>query len=439
MVVGNWTSPAQALTGFSGASRVAVGETHICALTNAGEVRCWGSNDSGQLGDGSRAGQRVTPVQTAGLGSGVATVATGTRHSCALTASGGVRCWGHNVYGQLGNGTTTDRSVAADVTGLTGGIVAFAGGSEHSCALTTSGAVKCWGLNSDGQLGDGSYYTRRIPAGVSGLGSGINGIAAGNWHSCALTAGGGVKCWGAKESGILGDGTGDLWRTTSADVVIAIPDQLWIAELNAGLPIKAGGPFSVTVESREAKVAGGVRTTTTFVVALSAGTGALNGAECTIPAGGHMCTVLGLTLPIAQSGAVITAHRTAGDSLADGSSPVFTVYPASTTNYQGLWWNPEESGWGINFAHQGNIIFATWFAYDATGKPWWLIAVLTKSDAGIHSGDVLTVSGPATPPHSPTPSTASCSPRRSRGRYSRHRERSAISPTRRHATTAASR
>ena len=68
--------------------------------------------------------------------------------------------------------------------------------------------------------------------------------------------------------------------------------------------------------------------------------------------------------------------------------------PLTNVNFQGLWWNPSESGWGINFTHQGNIIFATWFTYDASGSPWWLIAQLEKAAQGVYTGGVSTVTGP---------------------------------------------
>jgi alpha-tubulin suppressor-like RCC1 family protein len=189
---------------------IAGGQEHTCAVTSTGGVKCWGDNFSGQLGDGTTTDRR-TPVDVSGLSSSVVAVAVGAGHSCALTGAGGVKCWGENNQGQLGDGTTTDRHVPANVLGLPSGVKSIAAAGVHTCALMSGGALKCWGANDYGELGDGTTTQRNGPVEVSGLESGVAAVAAGgdqdgNDHTCALTNTG-VKCWGLNSDGELGDGT----------------------------------------------------------------------------------------------------------------------------------------------------------------------------------------------------------------------------------------
>jgi alpha-tubulin suppressor-like RCC1 family protein len=189
---------------------------HTCAITAGGGVKCWGDNSAGGLGDGTMTAT-ATPVDVAGLASGVDAIAAGDRYSCALTKGGGVKCWGYNEFGQLGNGTTTDSALPVDVVGLTSGVDAIAARGEHTCALITA-RVKCWGANLNGQLGDGTTTSSNLPVDVTGLSSGIIAIATGGEHTCAIASGGSVKCWGWNSVGQLGIGTTSD-RSTPVDVV----------------------------------------------------------------------------------------------------------------------------------------------------------------------------------------------------------------------------
>jgi hypothetical protein len=185
---------------------IAAGGIHTCALTSGGGVKCWGYNYLGQLGDGTTS-TRLLPVEVSGLASGVMAIDAGSRHTCALTLAGGVKCWGLDNSEQL-NGKRTSRLVPVDIVGLGSGISAVAAGGDYTCALTSGGGVKCWGVNNySGQLGNGTTTESLVPVDVSGLGSGISAIAAGMYHTCALTTGGGVKCWGENGRGELGNGT----------------------------------------------------------------------------------------------------------------------------------------------------------------------------------------------------------------------------------------
>jgi alpha-tubulin suppressor-like RCC1 family protein len=230
----------------SGVVQITVGEYHACALTTAGAVKCWGANFQGQLGNGtfttSPARGIATPGDVIGMSSGVAQISAGERHTCAVTTGEGAKCWGDNSWGQLGNGTFTtsypdSNATPGDVIALTSGVARITAGSYHTCALTTAGAVKCWGGNDGGQLGNGTYTTRSVtPGDVIGLTSVVTQISAGNSHTCALTTAGAVKCWGANFIGQLGRGS----FTTARPRGIATPDDViglknGVAQISAGV------------------------------------------------------------------------------------------------------------------------------------------------------------------------------------------------------------
>jgi hypothetical protein len=169
----------------------------IVAVVVAGLVAAAGSGRAGTAPlvaatGGSSDGGSATALATS--------IAVGGFHGCAPTSTGGVRCWGRNDYGELGDGTTGNRLAPVDVSGLGGGVTAIATGWFHSCALTRAGGVKCWGWNYSGQLGDGTRDDRGTPVYVFGLSSGVTAISTGGGHSCALMNSGGVKCWGTIKS-----------------------------------------------------------------------------------------------------------------------------------------------------------------------------------------------------------------------------------------------
>ncbi len=120
----------------SGITMVAAGTHHNCALTNIGAVLCWGDNPSGQLGDGTTV-NRATPATVSGLNAGVAFITAGRAHTCALISSGAVQCWGSNDSGELGDGTSTPRTTLVDVPGLSSGVTAIAAGASSSYAIMT--------------------------------------------------------------------------------------------------------------------------------------------------------------------------------------------------------------------------------------------------------------------------------------------------------------
>ena len=220
--IGSWdlyrSAPVE-VTGLGSTPRsMGVGGSHVCAVLDTLAVQCWGKNDDGQVGDGSTSNRNV-PTNVSGLSSGVQDVALGGYHSCALLLDGGeVKCWGQGNSGQIGDGETLDRTEPVDVTGLGGTATALALGGYHSCAIV-AGGVKCWGRNSNGQLGNNSTDNSPTPVDVSGLGAGtgVTAVAAGAYHTCALLDTGAMKCWGRNSAGELGDGTTDE-RLTPVDV-----------------------------------------------------------------------------------------------------------------------------------------------------------------------------------------------------------------------------
>lgn len=209
-----WQHPPVDVSGLgSGVRMVTVGIAHSCAAMLNGSVQCWGWNRSGQLGDGTVV-LRSAPVTVVGLEQ-VQAVAAGDEHTCALTHGGGVLCWGANTYGQLGIGSTSEKWTPVAVPGLGAGVQAIAAGMYHTCALTSAERVKCWGASYFGQVGDGTYENQYSPVDVIGLTEGIQAISAGDDHTCALSRAGGVQCWGANRDGQLGDGTHDSRATPS--------------------------------------------------------------------------------------------------------------------------------------------------------------------------------------------------------------------------------
>ncbi|MFC8510296.1 RCC1 domain-containing protein [Streptomyces sp. NPDC057411] len=200
---------------LSGVTDAASGCYHTVALRADGTVWTWGMNDEGQLGIGSTT-NRSTPQRVPGL-TDVVAVTAGCRHSLALTAQGTVKAWGRNVDGQLGDDSTTPRSSPVDVVHLQDVAAVFSGG-YHNLALLDDGGVRAWGGNWAGQLGDGSTVKRTTPVPVTGLGE-VRSLAGGYDHTLAVLADQSVTAWGDNRSGQLGDGTTD----SSRGPVLALP------------------------------------------------------------------------------------------------------------------------------------------------------------------------------------------------------------------------
>lgn len=172
---------------------------HICALMNSGELKCWGNNDYGQLGIGEAEYFTTHIPQTVtSLGNDVKGICKGGYyHTCAILKSGGLKCWGANYWGQLGDGTTTNRFTPVDVYGITSEVEKVSCGVDFSCALLADGKVKCWGRNNYGQLGNGTLEQSLIPVDVIGIDKKVVDLASGASHSIVVLESGEVMYWGS--------------------------------------------------------------------------------------------------------------------------------------------------------------------------------------------------------------------------------------------------
>ncbi len=209
-------TPTDVYSSGANVASIHTGYNHTCAITTGGAIKCWGFNGYGKLGDGTMV-SKTYPVFISTQIYGVADVSLGGDHTCALTLEGGVKCWGSGDYGQIGWGMAMGSTTPVDVVGLTSGVAMVSTKSNHTCAVTTGGAVKCWGNNVLGQLGDSTRKRRVSPVDVVDLSSGVVEVVAGNDHSCARTSTGVIKCWGNNGSGELGDGLG-FTRETPGNV-----------------------------------------------------------------------------------------------------------------------------------------------------------------------------------------------------------------------------
>lgn len=207
--------PVRDLDGVINLAMGAGGVAHVCAKKVTGELYCWGVNSAGELGNGSP-NFRTAPVDVLAL-IGVSTVTSGAQHSCAVgNNNDGLWCWGLNMSGEVGDGTTQQRQTPTLVANTAGATITSADSSSHSCAII-DGIVKCWGQNTFGQLGNGTTVNTATPTAVQGSLAAV-GVVTGLNHSCAFNAAGNVWCWGSNFSGKLGVGS-TVDQTTPQAVV----------------------------------------------------------------------------------------------------------------------------------------------------------------------------------------------------------------------------
>jgi alpha-tubulin suppressor-like RCC1 family protein len=224
----------------STAKSVSALELHACAVLSTGSVKCWGHNNRGQLGDGSTVDKSLpTPTSTLGAGRTASMVSVGFDFTCVVLDNGDVKCWGSNNYGQLGDGSLTAAySPPSTKVNLGEGRTAksVSAGEAHACAVLDNNDLVCWGQNANGQLGDGSTTQRLSPVKVNlGTGRTAKSVAAGVYSACAVLDDDSLKCWGYNGLRQLGQGTSSIRLGAASN---EIGDNLPTVNLGAGLKIR---------------------------------------------------------------------------------------------------------------------------------------------------------------------------------------------------------
>jgi alpha-tubulin suppressor-like RCC1 family protein len=332
-----------AVPDVSGVLAMSAGAFHTCAVLLDRTVRCWGRNDSGQLGDGTYT-TSFTPVTVSGL-SNVDAIAGGGSHTCALLGDGSIRCWGNNYEGELGDGTATPSPTPVQVTGIANA-VQVAGGWAHTCARLSTGALRCWGEGTSGELGDGAMQTSTTPVDVSGISTAVGLTAGWYHHSCALLTGASVRCWGVNEWGQFGNGT-----TTGSAVPVAmsgagISGITWTSSAPAVATIDSAGRATgvgAGVTTITATDASGATASTTLIVfqpifrltVSTAGLGSALGDVSSSPAGitcGSDCSedyAAGTVVTLTASPALLLTSWTGCDAV-NGATCTVTMSAAKS-------------------------------------------------------------------------------------------------------------
>jgi alpha-tubulin suppressor-like RCC1 family protein len=215
------------VAGVANAVSISAGDLHTCAVRADGTVWCWGDDTFGKLGNATIPTSPSLPVQVTGV-SGAVSVAAGSNHTCALLFDGTVTCWGGTFFGQGGSGSTQITPLLPAVPTFrlspsnTVRAVDVVAGEDFTCALLSDGTVSCWGQNSSGQLGNGTFTDSAVPVVIPGL-TNVVGIGAGWNHACAILANGAVKCWGSNKFLELGTPPGISTSVVPVNVPLTIP------------------------------------------------------------------------------------------------------------------------------------------------------------------------------------------------------------------------
>ena len=224
------SSPGEAIPGLVNVSQISAGSNHTCAVLINGNAHCWGLGSNGILGYGVVTGRNAPGGPIPDFGN-VTRISAGISHTCALVANGSAHCWGWGFRGRLGYGDSTSRTAPGEaIPGLESVSQVSAGSGSHTCALAANGSAHCWGSGINGRLGYGDASDRNSPgSAIAGFGNAIQ-ISVGRSHTCALVANGSVHCWGLGSNGPLGYG-GISSRSAPGD---AIPGFGNVTQISAG-------------------------------------------------------------------------------------------------------------------------------------------------------------------------------------------------------------
>ncbi len=276
VTTGLQSTPDEVAGGGTDWASVSAGARHTCARKTTGRLYCWGDDNNDQLGNGAPTGNRVAPEEVAGSATNWASVSSGAGHTCARKTTGRLYCWGGDLNGQLGNGTAIgNRSIPVQVAGGATNWASVSAGARHTCALKTTRRLYCWGADNNGRLGNGNISgDQPVPGEVAGGATDWAMVSVGG-HTCALTTSHRLYCWGGDLNGQLGNGAPTIdqrapfevaggatnWRTVDVGALTTCAGKTtgrlycWGADDNGQLG--NGGPVPGTDQTIPAQVAGG--------------------------------------------------------------------------------------------------------------------------------------------------------------------------------------
>ncbi|MFZ9595765.1 MAG: RCC1 domain-containing protein, partial [Bdellovibrionia bacterium] len=307
-------------------SKVSGGAYHSCGITNRGVLKCWGSNSSGQVGNGSLSGDQTFPVAINST-TAYLSVATGNSHSCGIANSGILRCWGDNTYGQLGLGSSTPSQSSPVQVNSTSAFIAVSAGGSHTCGITGSGLIQCWGNNTSGQLGVGSSTpSQSSPVQINSTSTYV-AVVAGASHSCGIRSSGPIECWGDNTYGQLGMGSSTPFQISPVQVNSTTPYIALAAGSSHSCGITISGSIECWGRNRTGQLGDGTTTQRNSPVQVSSTTSFISLAA----GSAHTCAITG-------SGSMVCWGDNSAGQLGDGTTTQRNspVQVSSTTSFVSL-------------------------------------------------------------------------------------------------------